>query len=136
MKKSEFQQLFRNGRPLILDGATGTELIKRGMPAGVSPELWVFENPDVICDIHNAYIASGSNIVYAPTFGGNRCKLAEFGLEKRLKFTFFHIRISLPNRSDSGKSGNGFFRKHIKIIIQTHFHFIKVQSGKKEFLQS
>ena len=85
MKKSEFQQLFRNGRPLILDGATGTELIKRGMPAGVSPELWVFENPDVICDIHNAYIASGSNIVYAPTFGGNRSKLAEFGLEKRLK---------------------------------------------------
>ncbi len=85
MKKSDFKQLFRNGKPVILDGATGTELIKRGMPAGVSPELWVFENPEVICDIHNAYIAAGSNIVYAPTFGGNRCKLAEFGLAERLE---------------------------------------------------
>ena len=72
------------GNFLVLDGATGTELIKRGMPAGVCPEWWVYQNPGAICDIHNAYINAGSHIVYAPTFGGNRCKLAEFGLAGQL----------------------------------------------------
>lgn len=81
MTKAEFKTLAANG--IILDGATGTELIKRGMPAGVSPELWVYEHPEAIFEVHNAYRSAGSDIVYAPTFGGNRCKLAEFGLESR-----------------------------------------------------
>ena len=79
----EFRELCRS-RYTVLDGATGTELIKRGMPAGVCPEYWVFQHPEAIRDIHDAYIAAGSDIVYAPTFGGNRCKLAEFGLADRL----------------------------------------------------
>ncbi|MBR7120721.1 MAG: homocysteine S-methyltransferase family protein [Lentisphaeria bacterium] len=83
MNRDDFKK-FCAGKFPVLDGATGTELIKRGMPAGVSPELWVCEHPESICDIHNAYIAAGSNIVYAPTFGGNRIKLAEFGLADRL----------------------------------------------------
>ncbi len=84
MTRNEFHQLCRSNL-LILDGATGTELIKRGMPSGVSPEAWICEHPEAICAIHDAYIAAGSNIVYAPTFGGNRCKLAEFGLDSRQK---------------------------------------------------
>ena len=67
----------------ILDGATGTELIKQGMPSGVCPELWVLENPASITAVQQAYAAAGSNIVYTPTFGGNEIKLAEFGLEAR-----------------------------------------------------
>lgn len=66
---------------LLLDGATGTELAKRGMPTGVAPEAWVAQNPETIADIHRAYFSSGSDIVYAPTFGANPLKLAEFGLE-------------------------------------------------------
>ncbi len=81
MTKAEFKSLAASG--IILDGATGTELIKRGMPAGVSPELWVYEHPEAIREVHKAYRDAGSDIVYAPTFGGNRCKLAEFGLESR-----------------------------------------------------
>ena len=53
---------------LILDGATGTELQKRGMPQGVCPEMWVIENPDVIVDIQKEYIKAGSNAVYTCTF--------------------------------------------------------------------
>ena len=68
---------------LILDGATGTELQKRGMPAGVCPEQWVIENPDAIKQIQRAYIDAGSNVVYTCTFGGNRIKLGEFGLGDR-----------------------------------------------------
>jgi 5-methyltetrahydrofolate--homocysteine methyltransferase len=66
-------------RPLILDGATGTELQKRGMPAGVSPELWCIENPDVIGSIHSDYARAGSDVVYTCTFGANRLKLGQYG---------------------------------------------------------
>ncbi len=83
MNRDGFRE-FVKSKIIILDGATGTELVKRGMPAGVCPELWCLEHPEAFCDVHNRYISSGSNIVYAPTFGGNRCKLAEFGLESRL----------------------------------------------------
>ena len=84
MTRLEFRELI-NKKVVSLDGATGTELIKRGMPQGVSPELWALENSDAVNDIHNAYIAAGSDIVYVPSFCGNRIKLEEFGLEDRLE---------------------------------------------------
>ncbi|QSH41844.1 homocysteine S-methyltransferase family protein [Lentisphaerota bacterium ZTH] len=82
MSKSVFDQLVRT-KTIILDGATGTEFIKRGMPQGVCPELWALENPQAVNEIHNAYAAAGSDIVYVPTFGANRLKLEEFGLAER-----------------------------------------------------
>ena len=66
-------------RPLILDGATGTELQKRGMPAGVCPELWCIENPRVIASVHGDYARAGSDVVYTCTFGANRFKLGQYG---------------------------------------------------------
>ena len=83
MTRENFKRLAAGG--ILLDGATGTELIKLGMPAGVSPELWVYEHPEAIESVHSAYFNSGSDIVYAPTFGGNRCKMAEFGLADRME---------------------------------------------------
>jgi 5-methyltetrahydrofolate--homocysteine methyltransferase len=83
MSKKKFNDLI-NKKVVILDGATGTEFIKRGMPQGVSPELWALENPDAVNEIHNAYIAAGSDIVYVPSFGANRLKLEEFDLADRL----------------------------------------------------
>ena len=97
MTREEFRKLC-TGNFTVLDGATGTELIKRGMPAGVCPELWVYEHPESICDIHNAYIAAGSNIVYAPTFGGNRIKMAEFGLaDRRYEIVSSLVRTAKEN---------------------------------------
>ena len=66
--------------PLILDGATGTMLQQRGMPAGVCTEQWVLQHPEVLQQIQKEYVAAGSDIVYAPTFGANRIKLAQHGL--------------------------------------------------------
>ena len=60
---------------LILDGATGTELMKKGMPAGVCTEEWILNNPEIFCEIQKAYVLSGSQAVYAPTFGANKIKL-------------------------------------------------------------
>ena len=66
--------------PLILDGATGTELQKRGYMGDVSAEQWVLEHPESILDIQKSYVASGSNVLYSPSFGANRRKLEEHGI--------------------------------------------------------
>ena len=65
--------------PLILDGATGTELTKRGMPQGACTERFVLEHPDVITGLQQEYIAAGSDAVLAPTFGANRPTLERHG---------------------------------------------------------
>lgn len=83
MTRQQFRELVAS-RVVLLDGATGTELVKRGMPGGVCPESWVLEHPDAARHVQHAYRDAGSDIIYAPTFGGNRLKLAEFGLEGRL----------------------------------------------------
>ncbi|MBN2298169.1 MAG: homocysteine S-methyltransferase family protein [Deltaproteobacteria bacterium] len=79
MKKKEgILQQFQ-GRVIILDGATGTELQARGMPEGVCPELWCLDNRECIQSVHEDYIKAGSDIIYTCTFGANRFKLSEYG---------------------------------------------------------
>ena len=69
--------------PLLLDGATGTALIKAGMPTGVCPEEWILENPEAILAIQNNYACAGADAVLAPTFGANRAVLARYGLAEQ-----------------------------------------------------
>ena len=66
--------------PLVLDGANGTELQKRGYDGSVCAETWVLEHPEVMQQIQREYAEAGSDIVYAPTFGANRVKLEENGI--------------------------------------------------------
>ena len=66
--------------PLILDGATGTELQKRGFTGTVSAEEWVLAHPESILDIQRRYVDAGSRVLYAPSFGANRQKLEEHGI--------------------------------------------------------
>ena len=61
--------------PLILDGATGTEMLKRGMPSGSCTDLWILEHPEAILELQRAYVQAGSQVVYAPTFSANRPSL-------------------------------------------------------------
>jgi len=81
---SFFENKFGN-RMIFLDGATGSNLALRGMPAGVCPEKWILEHEDVLIGLQKEYVEAGADIIYAPTFGGNRIKLAEYGLEDRLE---------------------------------------------------
>lgn len=69
--------------PLILDGATGTELQKCGYKGDVSAEQWVLDNPESIVGIQKGYVAAGSNVLYSPSFGANRRKLEEHGIFNR-----------------------------------------------------
>lgn len=84
MTKQELKEYIKKEGPVILDGATGTNLMDAGMPIGVCPEAWILDNRQVLFDLQRAYVEAGTNIVYAPTFTGNRIKLAEYGLEDRL----------------------------------------------------
>ncbi len=83
MTKQEFRNLVRQGI-VILDGATGTNLQKAGMPGNVCPEQWILEHLDVMRGLQRSYVQSGTQILYAPTFTANRIKLAEYGLSDRL----------------------------------------------------
>ncbi|GKX31090.1 vitamin B12-dependent methionine synthase [Vallitalea longa] len=94
MTKKAFREYLKNNI-LILDGATGTELQKKGMPRGVCPEKWVIENKEVIMDIQRGYAEAGSKVVYACTFGCNSIKLSEFDLQDELeKMNKELVRIS------------------------------------------
>ena len=61
----------------FLDGAMGTQLQDKGLPAGASPELFMMEHGEIIEDVHAAYIDSGSDIIYTNTFGANAKKLCK-----------------------------------------------------------
>lgn len=84
MTKKDFSDRLKHGK-LILDGATGSNLQKRGMPAGVCPEEWILENSDILKALQIEYIKSGSDVLYAPTFSGNRIKLSEYGIADNIK---------------------------------------------------
>lgn len=75
MNKSDFQAFLNNKEFAILDGAMGTMLLAEGLQLGDSSEVFAISHPQMLADIHRQYIAAGSNIIYACTFGANRFKL-------------------------------------------------------------
>ena len=83
MTREEFITLSKD-HILYLDGATGSNLVKAGMPSGVCPEQWILEHQDVMLQLQKDYVQVGTNILYAPTFTANRVKLAEYHLEKNM----------------------------------------------------
>lgn len=83
MTREEFITLSKD-HILYLDGATGSNLVKAGMPSGVCPEQWILEHQDVMLQLQKNYVQAGTNILYAPTFTANRIKLAEYHLEKNM----------------------------------------------------
>ena len=84
MTKQEFQELVKRGT-VLLDGATGSNLMQAGMPRGVCTEQWVCENPQPLMELQKAYREAGSQIVYAPTFSANRISLANHGLQDKVE---------------------------------------------------
>lgn len=84
MTKQELQDLFQKG-PIILDGATGSNLMAKGMPMGVCPEDWIYHHKEAIVSLQKAYVEAGTQILCAPTFTANRIKLAEYDMEDRLE---------------------------------------------------
>lgn len=84
MTREQFAELVKK-QIVILDGATGTNLMNAGMPLGVCPEQWILENPLPLVSLQKEYVRAGAHILYAPTFTGNRIKLQEYGLEHQIE---------------------------------------------------
>jgi 5-methyltetrahydrofolate--homocysteine methyltransferase len=81
MKRS-FSLWYRSlgGRAALFDGGFGTQLQARGLPAGKPPALWNLERPDVVEEVHRAYIRAGCDIVTANTFSANPWALGDAAL--------------------------------------------------------
>ena len=103
MTREDFRKLTGKGI-IFLDGATGTNLQMAGMPTGVCPEEWILDNPQVLVSLQKEFVDAGSDIIYAPTFTGNRIKLKEYGLEDRLE----EINTRLVELSKEAAGENAF----------------------------
>ena len=85
MTRQEFLSLTQS-KIVILDGATGSNLQKRGMSAGVCPEQWMIENKEAVIGLQREFLEAGTDILFAPTFTANSIKLKEYGHEDRLEY--------------------------------------------------
>ena len=74
---------FKDHDILLLDGATGSQLIARGLAAGECPELWNVTHKKQVQEIALMYYAAGSDAVLTNTFGGSSLKLKDYGLQER-----------------------------------------------------
>lgn len=103
MTRQEFEKMTQEG-VVLLDGATGSNLMKAGLPRGISAEQWVTEHPQVLQELQRAYVDAGSRIVYAPTFAANRISLANFGLEDQVE----QLNTRLVEISKAAVGGRAF----------------------------
>lgn len=90
LTKKEFKDKVAEGI-LLLDGATGSNLRKMGMPNGVCTESWILSNPEVLVSLQRAYADAGSQILYAPTFQAQPIALAKEGLHNHTETINAHL---------------------------------------------
>ncbi len=79
------QTLLAEGRPLLADGATGTNLFDMGLASGETPELWNIAQPDKIRALHQSFVDAGADIILTNSFGGNRRRLMLHNLQSRVR---------------------------------------------------
>lgn len=84
MAKKNLKEKITDGL-LILDGAMGTQLMARGVEAGICNEMLNIESPEIILDIHRSYFNAGSEAVYTNTFGANEVSLGRHGLAEKVE---------------------------------------------------
>ena len=90
LTKEQLWDLARQG-PIFLDGATGSNLMKAGMPRGCCTEEWILANPEKLVALQRAYVNAGSQILYAPTFQAQPIALERVGLGKQTEAVNAHL---------------------------------------------
>ncbi len=105
LTKDEFQTLA--GSLLLLDGATGSNLQKAGMPRGCCTEEWILANPDALIRLQRSYAAAGSQVIYAPTFQAQPMALERVNLHKQAETINAHlVALSRSAAPDALIAGN------------------------------
>jgi len=84
VKDRSLFDLLKSDRPILSDGAMGTLLHQRGISFEQSFDELNLSNQALVAEIHREYIEAGSQIIQTNTFGSNRYKLAQHGLENRV----------------------------------------------------
>ena len=97
LTREELQMKIENGLR-FLDGATGSNLQKAGMPRGCCSEEWILANPDALVALQQRYAASGSQIIYAPTFQAQPIALEKVGLDKQTE-TINSLLVALSRKA-------------------------------------
>ena len=106
LTKAEFHARIASGTQ-YLDGATGSNLQKMGMPKGCCTEEWILANPEKLVALQRTYAAAGSQILYAPTFQAQPIALERVGLEKQCETVNAHlVALSRSAASDCLVAGN------------------------------
>ena len=90
LTKGQFQEKIAAGVRL-LDGATGSNLRKMGMPKGCCTEEWILHHPEVLVKLQRAYAEAGSQILYAPTFQAQPIALKAVGLDRQAEAINAHL---------------------------------------------
>ena len=71
--------------PILLDGAWGTQLQRRGLPIGTCPDSWNLSHSALVEEVPRAYAEAGSQVVLTNTFRSNRIALKEAGLADQVE---------------------------------------------------
>ncbi len=81
--RTSLDALLALDRPLLADGATGTNFFGMGLGPGEAPEMWNVEYPERVSALHGAFVAAGADIILTNTFGCNRHRLKLHGAADR-----------------------------------------------------
>ncbi len=84
----QFEQTIKS-KIIICDGAMGTELQKRGLGKGITPDSWNITNPEQVKDVHNSYIQAGADAILTNTFGANQARIG-----KESKYTVRELNLA------------------------------------------
>lgn len=95
-------------RPLVADGAMGTQLYERGILYTTNYEEVCLTRPDLIKGIHREYLRAGAQVIETNTFGANRHRLARFNLEGRVReLNEAGVRLAREAVSEAGVAAAG-----------------------------
>jgi 5-methyltetrahydrofolate--homocysteine methyltransferase len=83
--RSSLADLLALGKPLLADGATGTNYFQMGLTSGEPPEFWNIDHPDRVQGLYRRFIAAGSDIILTNSFGGTAQRLKLHKAQDRVR---------------------------------------------------
>jgi 5-methyltetrahydrofolate--homocysteine methyltransferase len=86
-----------------MDGATGTQLQKQGMPLGACTEEWALAHSEILLEVQRAYVDAGSAVLVAPTMGANESWLSRYGQAEHME-EYNRRLVALTRQAAGGKA--------------------------------